>query len=124
MRWDEIGNQADLPIAERATDTAGATLVNFAPFDLVGMQLPPRIRDLGRIPLCRTGSDAGGVVQGVHGSPAAYYRRRASASSLRSSAWLGGGATSSSPCSETTSATSPRRSGRSAKPPARLPRAA
>ena len=46
---DEIlGNQTDLPIAEHATDTAGATLVNFALFDLVGMQLSPRIRDLGK----------------------------------------------------------------------------
>lgn len=46
---------------------------------------------------------------------------RARSTTPRSSAWLGGAATSSSPCSGTTSATSPRRSGRSAKPPARLP---
>jgi TnpA family transposase len=48
---DEImGNKTDLPITEHATDTHGVTLVNFALFDLVGMQLSPRIRDLGRSP--------------------------------------------------------------------------
>jgi TnpA family transposase len=42
---DEIlSNQTDLPIAEHSTDTAGATLVNFALFDLVGKQFSPRIR--------------------------------------------------------------------------------
>jgi len=45
---DEIlGNQTDLPIAEHATDTAGASLVNFGLFDLVGKTFSPRIRDLG-----------------------------------------------------------------------------
>jgi TnpA family transposase len=54
---DEIlGNQTDLPIAEHATDTAGASLVNFGLFDLVGKLFSPRIRDLGKITLCRTGS--------------------------------------------------------------------
>jgi TnpA family transposase len=54
---DEIlGNQTDLPIAEHATDTAGASLVNFGLFDLVGKTFSPRIRDLGKITLCRTGS--------------------------------------------------------------------
>ena len=53
---DEIlGNATDLPITEHATDTHGATLVNFALFDLVGKQLSPRIRDLGKITLYRTG---------------------------------------------------------------------
>ena len=42
-----LGNQADLPVAEHATDTHGATLANFALFDLLGLQLSPRIRDLG-----------------------------------------------------------------------------
>jgi len=52
-----LGNQADdPPIVEHATDTHGVTLVNFALFDLVGLQLSPRIRDLGKITLCRTGS--------------------------------------------------------------------
>ncbi len=56
---DEIlGNQTDLPIAEHATDTAGATLVNFALFDLVDLLFSPRIRDLGKITLCRAGTKA------------------------------------------------------------------
>ena len=33
---DLLGNAADLPIREHATDTHGVTLVNFALFDLVG----------------------------------------------------------------------------------------
>nr|WP_281181619.1 Tn3 family transposase [Nocardia rhamnosiphila] len=46
------------PVASRgacgdATDTHGVTLVNFGLFDLLGMQLSPRIRDLGRITLYR-----------------------------------------------------------------------
>jgi TnpA family transposase len=56
---DEIlGNATDLPITEHATDTHGVTLVNFALFDLVGLQLSPRIRDLGKITLYRTGPKA------------------------------------------------------------------
>ena len=43
---------------EHATDTHGATLANFALFDLVGKQLSPRIRDLGKITLYRTGGRA------------------------------------------------------------------
>src|SRR4051812_28286900 len=35
-----------------------ATLANFALFDLVGKQLSPRIRDLGKITLYRTGAKA------------------------------------------------------------------
>ena len=35
------------------------TLANFALFDLVGLQLSPRIRDLGKITLYRTGPRAG-----------------------------------------------------------------
>src|SRR5450759_5674698 len=53
-----LGNQTDLLITEHATDTHGATLANFALFDLVGLQLSPRIRDLGKITLYRTGSRA------------------------------------------------------------------
>ena len=53
-----LGNQTDLLIAEHATDTHGATLANFALFDLVGLQLSPRIRDLGKITLYRTGPRA------------------------------------------------------------------
>jgi flagellar biosynthesis GTPase FlhF len=53
---DEILNSApDLPITEHATDTHGVTLVNFGLIDLLGMQLSPRIRDLGRITLYRPG---------------------------------------------------------------------
>jgi TnpA family transposase len=53
---DEIlGNATDLPITEHATDTHGVTLVNFGLFDLLGLQLSPRIRDLGRITLYRPG---------------------------------------------------------------------
>jgi TnpA family transposase len=33
-------------------------LINFAVFDLVGLQLSPRIRDLGKITLYRTGTRA------------------------------------------------------------------
>ena len=42
----------------RRWDT-GATLANFALFDLVGLQLSPQIRDLGKITLYRTGPRAG-----------------------------------------------------------------
>jgi TnpA family transposase len=56
---DEIlGNATDIPITEHATDTHGVTLVNFGLFDLLGMQLSPRIRDLGKITLHRVGSRA------------------------------------------------------------------
>ena len=48
----------EVPITEHATDTHGVTLVNFALFDLVGLQLSPRIRDLGKITLYRTGPNA------------------------------------------------------------------
>ena len=55
---DILGNQTDVPITEHATDTHGASLINFALFDLVGLQLSPRIRDLGKITLARMGSKA------------------------------------------------------------------
>lgn len=48
-----LGNATDLPINEHATDTHEVTLINFALFDLVGKALTPRIRDLGKITLCR-----------------------------------------------------------------------
>ncbi len=54
-----LGNQTDLLITEHATDTHGATLANFALFDLVDLQLSPRIRDLGKITLYRTGPGRG-----------------------------------------------------------------
>ena len=53
---DEIlGNATDIPVTEHATDTHGVTLVNFGLFDLLGLQLSPHIRDLGKITLYRTG---------------------------------------------------------------------
>ena len=55
---DAILGNTDPPILEHATDTHGATLANFALFDLVGKQLSPRIRDLGKITLCRPGPRA------------------------------------------------------------------
>ncbi|MGO8889196.1 MAG: Tn3 family transposase [Streptosporangiaceae bacterium] len=51
---DEIlGNAADIPITEHATDTHGVTLANFALSGLLGLQLSPRIPDLGKITLYR-----------------------------------------------------------------------
>jgi TnpA family transposase len=58
-----LGNETDLPVAEHATDTHGATMANFALFDLVGKQLSPRIRDLGKITLYRTGAKAGFIAR-------------------------------------------------------------
>jgi TnpA family transposase len=56
---DEIlGNATDVPVTEHTTDTHGVTLVNFGLFDLVGLQLSPRIRDLGKITLYRMGARA------------------------------------------------------------------
>ncbi|WP_329430295.1 Tn3 family transposase [Streptosporangium sp. NBC_01495] len=56
---DEIlRNATDIPVTEHATDTHGVTLVNFGLFDLLGLQLSPRIRDLGKITLYRAGSRA------------------------------------------------------------------
>ena len=67
---DEIlGNATDLPIVEHATDTHGATLANFALFDLVGKQLSPRIRDLGKITLARPGPRADYVSRYPHAGP-------------------------------------------------------
>ena len=53
-----LGNLTDLPVTEHATDTHGATLANFALFDLVRLQFSPRIRDLGKITLYRPGPKA------------------------------------------------------------------
>jgi TnpA family transposase len=53
-----LGNQTDLPVTEHATDTHGATLANFALFDLVDLQFSPRIRDLDKITLYRPGPRA------------------------------------------------------------------
>ena len=64
-----LGNATDLPITEHATDTHGATLANFALFDLVGKQLSPRIRDLGKITLYRTGPRASFTTRYPHAGP-------------------------------------------------------
>jgi TnpA family transposase len=55
---DFLGNATDLPVAEHATDTHGATLINFALFDLVGKALIPRMRDLTRVILVRDDTPA------------------------------------------------------------------
>ena len=64
-----LGNATDLPVVEHATDTHGASLANFALFDLVGRQLSPRIRDLGKITLYRTGPKADFVNRYPHAGP-------------------------------------------------------
>ncbi len=56
---DEIlGNPTDLPIAEHAVDTHGQTFAAFAAFDLLGLHLSPRIRDLASLQLYRLGPAA------------------------------------------------------------------
>lgn len=72
-----LGNGTDLPIAEHATDTHGATLANFALFDLVGKQLSPRIRDLGKITLYRTGPRASFTSRYPHAGPLLHRRLNA-----------------------------------------------
>jgi TnpA family transposase len=69
-----LGNATDLQIAEHATDTHGATLANFALFDLVGKQLSPRIRDLGKITLYRTGPRAAFTSRYPHAGPLLHRR--------------------------------------------------
>nr|WP_243715358.1 Tn3 family transposase [Micromonospora sp. KC207] len=66
---DFLGNATDLPIREHATDTHGVTLVNFALFDLVGKALTPRIRDLGKITLCRDDTPAATTGRYPHAGP-------------------------------------------------------
>jgi TnpA family transposase len=53
-----LGNATDLPVTEHATDTHGATLINFGLFDLVGKALTPRMRDLTRVTLVRDDTPA------------------------------------------------------------------
>jgi TnpA family transposase len=66
---DFLGNATDLPIAEHATDTHGVTLINFALFDLVGKALTPRIRDLGKITLCRDVTPTAMAARYPHAGP-------------------------------------------------------
>ncbi|MDQ2791694.1 MAG: Tn3 family transposase [Actinomycetota bacterium] len=69
LTLDAILGNTDPPILEHATDTHGATLANFAMFDLVGKQLSPRIRDLGKITLCRPGPRAEFETRYPHAGP-------------------------------------------------------
>lgn len=64
-----LGNETDLPIREHATDTHGATLVNFGLFDLVGKSLTPRVRDLGKITMVRGDSPAATNALYPHAGP-------------------------------------------------------
>lgn len=53
---DEIcNNETELPIREHTTDTAGATEIIFALFDLLGYRFTPRLRDIGSRRLYRSG---------------------------------------------------------------------
>lgn len=52
-----LGNETDLPLLQHAADTTGATVANSALFDLVGRQLSPRLRDLGKITCAGPGSE-------------------------------------------------------------------
>ena len=66
---DEIlGNPTDLPIAEHAVDTHGQTFAAFAAFDLLGLHLSPRIRDLASLQLYRLGP-AHGLAAFPHAGP-------------------------------------------------------
>jgi TnpA family transposase len=66
---DAILGNTDPPILEHATDSHGATLANFALFDLVGKKLSPRMRDLSRITLCRPGPRAEFLARYPHAGP-------------------------------------------------------
>jgi TnpA family transposase len=51
-----LGNETELAIVEHTTDTAGATEIIFALFDLLGLRFTPRLRDIGSRRLYRSGS--------------------------------------------------------------------
>jgi len=54
---DEIcNNETELPIREHTTDTAGATEIIFALFDLLGYRFTPRLRDIGSRRLSTSGA--------------------------------------------------------------------
>ena len=53
---DELCNETELPIREHTTDTAGATEIIFALFDLLGFRFTPRLRDLSDRRLFRSGA--------------------------------------------------------------------
>jgi TnpA family transposase len=67
---DEIfGNPTDLPLGEHTVDTAEQTLATFAIFNLAGLQLSPRIRDIGRLQLYRLGAASGWRSQYPYAGP-------------------------------------------------------
>ena len=51
-----LGNETELAILEHTTDTAGATEIVFALFDLLGLRFTPRLRDIGSRRLYRSGT--------------------------------------------------------------------
>src|SRR5713101_6655004 len=51
-----LGNETELAIVEHTTDTAGATEIIFALFDLLGLRFTPRLRDIGSRRLYRSGA--------------------------------------------------------------------
>jgi TnpA family transposase len=51
-----LGNETELAILEHTTDTAGATEIIFALFDLLGLRFTPRLRDIGSRRLYRCGA--------------------------------------------------------------------
>src|SRR6266852_5631379 len=51
-----LGNETELAILEHTTDTAGATEIIFAFFDLLGLRFTPRLRDIGSRRLYRSGA--------------------------------------------------------------------
>ena len=52
-----LGNETELAILEHTTDTAEATEIVFALFDLLGLRFTPRLRDIGSRRLYRSGTD-------------------------------------------------------------------
>src|SRR2546427_10413976 len=51
-----LGNETELAILEHTTDTAGATAILFALFDVLGLRFTPRLRDIGSRRLYRSGA--------------------------------------------------------------------
>ncbi|MBM4259000.1 MAG: Tn3 family transposase [Deltaproteobacteria bacterium] len=51
-----LDNETELAIVEHTTDTAGATEIIFALFDLLGLRFTPRLRDIGSRRLYRSGT--------------------------------------------------------------------
>ena len=51
-----LGNETELALLEHTTDTAGATEMIFALFDLLGLRFTPRLRDIGKRRLYRSGT--------------------------------------------------------------------